>query len=320
MNSSSDFTVPASAGGSPPPPPAAPLSRMLTTLVRREFWEHRALWLCPLVVAGLLVLTAVLVHARLDADALAQLGPFASQQTVALFTIAQWALSMPLALAASIVLCFYALDCLYAERKDRSILFWKSLPVSDGLTVVSKALVAIVVVPLGVYALAVVTGLAFSALFAVRAALGFAPHVMSWDALEWLRAEFALLLMTILGLLWTAPITGYLILVSALSRRNPMVWAFLPPLVGALLERIVFGTHYLWGFLAYRGLGIWHILNVEHSDIVTHHGLRPFGTLLDVLNWRAAFGSVDLWLGVAATVAMLYAATRIRRYRDDTAG
>jgi len=302
----------------PAPPAALPAGRTLLTLVRRELWEHRGLWLCPLVVAGLLVASAALVNARVGADDLARLGPFESRQTVALFTIAQWALSMPLALAAGIVLCVYALDCLYAERKDRSILFWKSLPVSDGLTVFSKALVAMVVVPLGVYVLAAVTAVAFSALFAMRAAFGYAPPVMAWDGLEWLRAEFALLLLTILGALWAAPVTGYLMLVSAVSRRSPLLWATLPPLVGALLERIVFGTHYLWNFLMYRTVGVWHILDVQHSHVVTHQGLRPFGTLLDELNWRAAFGSIDLWLGVAATVAMLYVAVRLRRYHDET--
>jgi ABC-2 type transport system permease protein len=314
MNSSIADAAAQSAGN----PTPLPAGRSLLTLIRRELWEHRALWLCPLVVAGLLVLTAAVVHARVDLDDMARLGPFASQQKVALFTIAQWALSMPLALAASIVLWFYALDCLYAERKDRSILFWKSLPVSDGLTVLSKALVAIVVVPLGVYLLAAATGLAFSGLFAVRAAFGYAPPVLSWDGLEWIRTQFALLLLTLVGLLWTAPIVGYLILVSALSRKSPFVWALMPPLVGALLERIVFGTHYLWSFLVYRFAGIWYLLDVQHSNIVTHQGLRPFGTLLDVLNWRGAFGSIDLWLGVVATAVMLYVAARLRRYHDDS--
>jgi ABC-2 type transport system permease protein len=123
----------------------------------------------------------------------------------------------------------------------------------------------------------------------------------------------------IVGVLWTAPITGYLMLVSALSRRSPLVWALMPPLVGALLERIVFGTHYLWSFLVYRTAGIWHTLGLGHSHILTkQHGLRPFGTLLEELNWRAAFGNIDLWLGVVATVAMLYVAVRLRRYHDDT--
>jgi len=309
------------AGASAAPPAARPLFGTLVTLVRREFWEHRALWLCPVVVAGLLVLSALVMRANvnLGADASIRVGHFlASQQKVALFTIAQWALWMPIGLAATIVLCFYALDCLYAERKDRSILFWKSLPVSDGMTVASKALVAIILVPLGAYALALVTGLAFSALFAVRATFGYAPPVLSWNGLEWLRAEFAMLLLLILGVLWTAPVTAYLMLVSALSRRNPFVWALLPPLVGSLLERIVLGTHYLWDFLVYRTLGIWHILDVEHSHVVTDNGLRPFGTLLNELNWRGAFGSIDLWLGIAATVAMLYGAVRLRRYQDES--
>ena len=303
----------------PAPPAALPAGRTLLTLVRRELWEHRVLWRAPAVVAGLVLLSALVMHGvHINLESADLTGPVGLQHRVALFTLAQWFLGMPLGLAAAIVLCFYALDCLYAERKDRSILFWKSLPVSDSLTVISKALVAIVVVPLGVYVLAALTGLAFSALFSARAALGFAPAVLAWDGLEWLRAQFVLLLMTILGVLWTAPVTGYLMLVSAVSRRSPLLWATLPPLVGALLERIVFGTHHLWNFLGYRTVGIWHILGLTHSHVMTHHGMRPLGTLLGELDWRAAFGSIDLWLGVAATVAMLYVAVRLRRYHDET--
>jgi len=301
------------------PPAARPLGSTLLTLVRREFWEHRALWLAPAVVAGLLLLSALVMHGvQIDLDSDHPSALLASRQKVALFTVAQWLLGMPLGLAAAIVLCFYALDCLYAERKDRSILFWKSLPVSDSLTVISKALVAIVLVPLGVYVLAALTGLAFSALFSARAALGYAPAVLSWDGYEWLRAQLVLLLMTILGMLWTAPIIAYLMLVSAVSRRSPFVWAAMPPLVGALLERIVFGTHYLWNFLGYRSVGIWRILGLSHSHVVTHNNMRPLGTLLEELDWRAAFGSIDLWLGVAATVVMVFAAIRLRRYHDET--
>jgi ABC-2 type transport system permease protein len=71
--------------------------------------------------------------------------------------------------AAAIVGAFIALDCLYAERKDRSILFWKSLPVSDGLTVLSKFLVIVAVAPLGIFLLAAVSDLSRSG-SAVRAA------------------------------------------------------------------------------------------------------------------------------------------------------
>ena len=83
-----------------------------------------------------------------------------------------------------LVLTFYLLDCLYAERKDRSILFWKSLPVSDAATVASKLLVALAVVPLGVYVVAILSDLLFSAIIAVRASFNHSQILIgAWDTL-----------------------------------------------------------------------------------------------------------------------------------------
>jgi len=151
------------------PVPAAPalVARAGTldtilTLARRELWEHRSLWIAPLVVQGLLLLGMFVGHTSFDEGD----GPhtLTAQQRVALFTIVQWALAQPLFIVTAICVGFYLLDCLYAERKDRSILFWKSLPVSDGLTVASKFLVAAVVVPLGALVLALVSDLVYTAI------------------------------------------------------------------------------------------------------------------------------------------------------------
>jgi len=116
----------------------------LAMLVRRELWEHRALWIAPLIVAALMVVSAFvasvkfrLTHADMHDE---------GSEGMTMFSVMQGAVSMPLSLVTLIVLSFYLLDCLYAERKDRSILFWKSLPVSDNLTVLSKLLVALLVV------------------------------------------------------------------------------------------------------------------------------------------------------------------------------
>lgn len=302
-----------SAAGNPAPPPAAPLGRTLVTLVRREFWEHRGIWMWPVCVAGLLVVGAFLAHGTFDAP------PFANAESkVALSTLLQWGLWVPLNLVMLICVTFYLLDCLYAERRDRSILFWKSLPVSDGLTVLSKFLVAVVIVPFGVFALAVATHLVFSVVVAMRVALHNAPAILGWNGLEWLRTVLTLLLVLVIGLLWYAPVAASLLLISAWARRNPFVWATLPPLVAPLLERILFGTHYLWSFVRYRTGGIWHTLLLGHSHLITHQRVRPFGTLLNDLNFRSAFLDVDLWLGVAAAAALVFATIRIRRYRDET--
>jgi ABC-2 type transport system permease protein len=328
---STNMTTPAGTAGMAVPASSVAhggLQQTLVTLVRREFWEHRALWIAPLATAALLVVCALFAHGNIQVDG-NDVGdhPFSARQALAVSTIAQGVLWMTLNLVMAFVVSFYLVDCLYAERRDRSIYFWKSLPVSDGLTVASKLLVAMVVVPLGVWVLAGVTHIAISIVFAAHSALGNLPsHVVAWNTLTWLRVELLLLLGLILGVLWNAPISGYFLLVSVLARRNAVMWALGIPLLAPLLERIVLGTHYIWSFMAYRIHGIWDIL-ANHGDLNfitgqansdSHFNVPPIDALLGQLHFRAAFLAPDLWLGLIAAAAMIYAATRIRRYRDDT--
>jgi ABC-2 type transport system permease protein len=283
----------------------------IVALVRRELWEHRSLWMAALVVEGLLAIALMIGRISMDVPE-EVLSP---QQRVSIFTILQWALAQPLYIVTSIVVGFYLLDCLYAERKDRSILFWKSLPLSDELTVGSKLLVAAVVVPLGVFVLASAASLLFAAILELRL-----PHALSWSTYEWLRTELVLLLEVVLGVLWYSPIAGALLLFSAWIRKNPIVWASLVPVVAPIVERVGLGTHYIWSFEQYRLNGIWHKLasGPQLWSKSNFHNLPPVGVVLDALNVRGAFTDVDLWLGVVAAFAMAYAAARVRRYRDDT--
>ena len=287
---------------------AGPLDTMVA-LARRELWEHRSLWIAPLVVEGLLAISLLLGRINMDLPE----GVLTAQQRIAIFTIAQWALAQPLFIVTAICVAFYLLDCLYAERKDRSILFWKSLPLSDELTVASKFLVAAVVVPLGVFLLAAAAGLVFAAIIAMRV-----PGGLTWSTYEWLRTELVLLLEVILGVLWYSPIAGALLLFSAWIRRNPILWASLVPVVAPVVERVALGTHYIWNFEVYRTNGIWHKLTLGPDVFGSFHHLPPVGVVLDTFNIRGAFTDIDLWLGVIAAIAMAYAAARVRRYRDDT--
>ncbi len=286
----------------------------LVMLVRREFWEHRALWIAPLVVAALMVVSAFvasvkysLTHADMHHD---------GSDGMTMFSVMQSAVSMPLSLVTLIVLSFYLLDCLYAERKDRSILFWKSLPVSDNLTVLSKLLVALLVVPLGVFALGLLVSLSFVGIWELNAALGRLPPIPGWDTLAWLKGEMALLACLMVGVLWYAPFAAYLLAVSAWARRSPFLWATVPVVLAPLLERMAFGTTYLWKLLAYRTYGIWQTLFPY-----PHLGRGRADALASVfgqLRFGAAFSDVDLWLGLAVSAALVFAAIRLRRYRDDT--
>jgi ABC-2 type transport system permease protein len=303
---------------------AKPPGLVLLALIRREFWEHRYLWIAPLAVeAALIALGAIVGHAHLQLDG-GDFGAWANQhaQKVAAFTILQWALSVPLVVVLIGVVSWYALDCLYAERKDRSILFWKSLPVSDGLTVLSKALVALVVAPLMTFAVALVGYLVFAAILGIRMALGGIPSVIAWDLVEWFRTELAMLVMLVVAMLWYAPVVAAMLLLSVWARPNPFLWALLAPVVAPLIERIAFGTHYLSGFMEYRAFDIWGRLAYGpthgHFGIVSGHSLHPMGTLLDQFNIGAVLTDIDLWLGVAAAAALLYAAVRVRRYREES--
>jgi ABC-2 type transport system permease protein len=285
---------------------------ILLTLMRREFWEHAALWRVPLIVAGLLAISTIFsVSIDVNSDRVAHIG---DPERIMVLNVTQDVWAMVIYLVASIVVTFYALDALYTERKDRSILFWKSLPVSDGLTVLSKFLVAVVLVPLGVFVLAIASHLMAFTIWKLRVAAGGVPDVINWNTVAWLRGELVIFLCLILSSLWYAPLVAAALLLSSWVKRSPLLWATLPLFLVPIFEYIVFRTRYIWSFIRYRSGGIWHILGTRDGHSVMSEQMR----MLNDLNWAGAFTSVNLWLGVLAAAAMLYAAARIRRYRDDT--
>src|SRR5882724_12070770 len=154
MNTSSS-TVPESAGVTAPGYSNAP-TRPFYWSVWRELWENRSIYIAPLIVAvvvlfGFLVSTVGLPERR---RAVLLLDPAKARAAIeAPYDMA----AIMLILTAFIVGVFYCLDALHGERRDRSILFWKSLPVSDLTTLLSKATIPLIVLPLVTLAIIVVT-------------------------------------------------------------------------------------------------------------------------------------------------------------------
>jgi ABC-2 type transport system permease protein len=287
---------------------------VLRTLIRREFWEHRALWMAPLAMAALLLLAAIFGKANSDSS-------FATlpEQRRALFGVIMAYAAVAQFVVLGIVVWMYASDCLYTERKDRSILFWKSMPVSDTITVLSKLLVVTVIVPLGVYLVSAMTTLLMSGIYLVRAWQDHAGGGSFWDAGVWLRTQWVTLLTVVAGVLWYAPVTAFLLLMSAWARRSVQLWVFLTPTILIIMERMVLGTHHVLNVLEYR-LG----------DVFTHRALS-FPGLVDsadqplTLNLLVAnvdpipvLTNVDLWLGLVVAAVLIVVTVRIRQYRDDT--
>ncbi len=303
MSTSEPIIDPATAIPGRPP--------VLRTLLRRELWEHRALWIAPLAVAALLLLLAIVGMRNSTEAAL-------PEQRRALFAVIMAYAVVPQFLVLGIVTWMYAGDCLYTERKDRSILFWKSMPVSDTLTVLSKLLLVAVLVPLGVYLVSLVTTLLMSGIYLVRA---WQDHsgVPFWDTPTWLRIQWITLVSVVAGTLWYAPITAFLMLVSVWARRSVQLWVILPPIILAVGESFALGSHHIRDILFYRLGGVFvHSMFTLPRPSPDDNGRATLNLLFANIDPSPVFANVDLWLGVVVAALLIVATIRIRQYRDDT--
>jgi ABC-2 type transport system permease protein len=284
-----------------------PASRLLFWSVRRELWENRWIYLAPLGVAGFFVLGFLisLIHLPGRMPAAMVLDPMQQYDVIARPYDIAGGLMM---ITAMIVAAFYCLDALYGERRDRSILFWKSLPVSDVTTVLAKASIPLVILPLLAFAIAVAMELivllvSSAVLLARGASVG-----MLWTHLS-LPQMLLLLLYHIVTVhtLGPAPLYAWLMLVSAWARRAPFLWAVLPPLAVGGLEKLVFNTTYFANVIANRLTG-------AGTEAVTPPDAFPTHPMTH-LTPGIFLSSSGLWIGLAVTAVFLYGAIRLRRYQ-----
>jgi ABC-2 type transport system permease protein len=274
--------------------------------VRRELWENRSIYIAPLTVAavslfGFLISTIGMPHRRR-----AVLLLDAAQQRAAIekpYDI----VAMILVLTALIVGVFYCLDALHGERRDRSILFWKSLPVSDVTTVLSKASIPLLVLPPLIFALIVTTQflmLLWSS--AVLMPSGLAGT--TWTHVNPFKESLILIYGLIALALWHAPIYGWLLLVSGWARRATLLWAVLPLFAISVLEKIAFNTSIFAFALRYRLIG-----GIEEAFAISANGRIDSLTQLTPLRFLSSAG---LWSGLGFAALFLAGAVRLRRYRE----
>jgi len=301
------------------------------TLIKRETWEHRSLVWVPVVTAALIVVAALVSSnvsgsIQLDVDLDGESAAFfarlaADEMTQAqLFTIWMGSLGIPVLFFSVIVLFFYLLDALYAERKDRSILFWKSMPVSDAATVVSKLVTALVAMPIWIWAVSLVMGLCTFAIIAAKVSgTPIAPlgqfHLGAWVALQ-----LNFLQNLLLASLWYAPIAAWLLLISVWAKRAPFLWAVLPPALVMLFEEIIFNTEYVAQLVGYR---LTHFFEVATIGFEVENGAETQAIVdaiqntYDRMSAISLLGELHLYSGLAVAVAFVVAAIRLRRWRDD---
>src|SRR6266496_3801687 len=223
--------------------------------VCRELWENRSIYIAPVTVAVVALFGFMIsTYGMPERSRVVLLMDPAKQRALigAPYDVA----AMVLIFTVFIVGVFYSLDALYGERRDRSILFWKSLPVSDLTTVLSKITIPLVILPLLSFATTVATQFIMLLLSsAILAGSGVNIGTL-WAEASFFHVSLVLLyhLLTVHGV-WYAPLYGWLLLVSALAPRAPFIWAFLPPFVICGVEKIAFNTSHFLALLQYRLLG-----------------------------------------------------------------
>jgi len=272
--------------------------------VRRELWEHSAIYLAP-AAAGAVGLLGFLVSTLWLARSVAGAVP-KNDSLMMPYVFTAFAVMM----IGFLVSIFYCLSALNGERRDRSIQFWKSLPVSDLTTVLAKMAVPLVVLP--AVLLAVILGAQFVMLV-------FSTIVVLLNGIDpgrlWTRVDLRLMWTVlpyglVVNALWLAPVYAWLLLISGWAKRMTFLWALGPPLALALFERLAFNSTHVIRFVVERLLGgfgeAFSVRGEGKTEIESFSDIDPIHT----------FSSPHIWGGLAVAGLLLAAVVRLRRSRD----
>ena len=316
-------------------------TRLDKTLVRREFWENRSLWMVPAVVIGILtvlslymLLAVVIGHSQTVNDVDIAGGPhfhldnmpdfsiIDSDRVNAFVTTATFFLGLMFSSIMKIVLFFYLLDSLYAERRDRSVLFWRSMPVSDTRTVLSKLATAMFAFTGITFVSAIVLELILLVFMLI---MGSVLGVHPWSILlypwafvsSWLLLAYGLIVQAV----WFLPYFGWVMLASSWAKKAPFLWAVLVPLGLMGAEGWVFHTANIARMVSLHSLN-WLPLafNFSPDDMLGKHGEQAMAMGVHIVgfeNLGRLLASPELWIGTAIGAAFIYGAIWLRGNRSE---
>jgi ABC-2 type transport system permease protein len=301
-------------------------------LVRRELWEHKGSMIyTPLGIAAVVFVVAIgaatAAYFKIDHSRF----PKAREQLNAMIASGEsrqmadgliYSISTPLLAIGFLIVTFYLLGSLFEDRKDKSIFFWKSLPISDQETVLSKAVVALIISPTIILLTATVLYFLFAIIICIAGSLvGFDTIGVMFTGSNFLTAPFKLIALIPIQLLWALPSAGWLLLVSAAARTKPLLWAAGIPLIAGLIIVVA------------RQLGIlesetsrWIIDDVivrsfsgllpggwQSSNLIIDRpipGFQAVGSLVE--QSYAMLLTAKIWIGAALGAAMIFAAIELR--------
>jgi ABC-2 type transport system permease protein len=272
--------------------------------LRRELWENWWLYLAPLAAAAVFLIGFMVTAGRIPAQMREMAGPIAQRHRIDAIALPYDMAAGLLMVTAMIVAAYYSLSALQGERRDRSILFWKSMPVSDRTVVLTKAVIPIFLVQLFTFAVTVV--LQFLMLLVNSAVLAGSGQSVAqlWTVMAPLQVWRMLFYhLMVVHALWHAPFYGWMLLVSSWARRAAFLWAALPVVAIMALEKLLFRTTHFVDFLRYRLAGDPTAVFVRDLPTDPMTQLAPLHFLF----------SVGLWEGLIFTALCVWGAVLLRR-------
>jgi ABC-2 type transport system permease protein len=303
-------------------------------LLQREMWENRSITMAPLAASGLYILVALLAVAGAITVQVNDYGvdfhDFArsldSANAGAVAQIALTSLAVTFNMLMLVVSLFYLLDSLYADRKDKTILFWKSLPVSDVKIVASKLLTAAVLIPAVTLVIFFVTSVVVYLIVGTTLALAGSSSVLTAGPGAILATTVTVLYAFVVQAVWYLPLFTWLLLVSAWSRKATLLWAILPLWGVAALEAMIFHTDRFASLLGERIVGVLPLAFRDVPDEVIweydgpHASLNIEGhdSITQLIDPGSLLASPGLWGGIIVAVVLFAGAVWLRRYRDDS--
>lgn len=302
-----------------------------SALIKREFWEHKgSILYTPAIMAA--VFAVLMLVGGLTGDSLVvedghridftahipdAVEKFEKMPDDVRDKAVQMMISAPVLLFGMVMLfisLFYALGSLYDERKDRSILFWKSLPVSDTATVASKIVAICLLVPLLYFIVVGLFQLYFLLYMTVGAWFNGSSGLFLWSSSNLFGILFNTLLSLVVASFWLAPLWGWMMLASSFAKKVAFLWGSLPILMIAVAERWFFHTT---NFISMVGERIAQGFAIQNSNMHFLSGADMFDEI-NVLRWNEALVTGEFWLGILVAAIFLGAAIYVRRYRDES--
>lgn len=221
--------------------------KVFIALLKREILEHKNIWRVPIILLGIALLVRVSLsvgNLAVDINLPSQLQLDNTVDSILSGVIAKSLSSMNfiIMLVMFIVAVFYALSCLFNERQDESVLFWRSLPISDSMTVASKLCIALLIIPLMILVCQTVVAILF----------------MGTDGFSYLSHYFSQSIPSLIKvLLWSLlPTIAWCVFCSEVAKKNPFLLAFIAPIIVIAVDKLFLNGVLSQTFIINRVTGV----------------------------------------------------------------